>query len=109
MARYDQCDETCTTDCGHCKGRGRPLEHDTMLAVHAMAEVWAGADLAHSVGPNLTCREMDALVGVFLASGHVNRAVTWLIGHATGDDEPDDRHRSIHNRGDALAYIREEI
>ena len=22
--RYDQCDETCTTDCGHCKGAGRP-------------------------------------------------------------------------------------
>lgn len=20
MARYDQCDGTCTTDCGHCKG-----------------------------------------------------------------------------------------
>lgn len=24
MKRYDQCDETCTTDCGHCKGQGRP-------------------------------------------------------------------------------------
>jgi hypothetical protein len=23
--RYDQCDETCTTDCGHCKGAGRPV------------------------------------------------------------------------------------
>lgn len=22
--RYGQCDETCTTDCGHCKGQGRP-------------------------------------------------------------------------------------
>jgi hypothetical protein len=22
--RYSQCDETCTTDCGHCKGLGRP-------------------------------------------------------------------------------------
>jgi|SRR5690606_23282 len=22
--RYDQCDDTCTTDCGHCKGQGRP-------------------------------------------------------------------------------------
>jgi hypothetical protein len=20
MKRYDQCDETCTVDCGHCKG-----------------------------------------------------------------------------------------
>lgn len=24
MARYDQCDSTCTTDCGHCKGAGHP-------------------------------------------------------------------------------------
>ena len=22
--RYDQCDATCTVDCGHCKGAGRP-------------------------------------------------------------------------------------
>jgi len=24
MSRYDQCDNACTTDCGHCKGQGRP-------------------------------------------------------------------------------------
>lgn len=23
MARYDQCDATCTADCGHCKGQTR--------------------------------------------------------------------------------------
>jgi len=27
--RYDQCDDTCTVDCGHCKGRGRPVPADT--------------------------------------------------------------------------------
>ena len=26
MSRYDQCDETCTTDCGHCKGQGWPQQ-----------------------------------------------------------------------------------
>jgi len=26
VSRYDQCDETCTTDCGHCKGWGVPRE-----------------------------------------------------------------------------------
>jgi len=33
MARYDQCDDTCTTDCGHCKGAGRPApqEHDVTV------------------------------------------------------------------------------
>lgn len=24
--RFDQCDGTCTVDCGHCKGAGRPAE-----------------------------------------------------------------------------------
>lgn len=24
--RYAQCDATCTVDCGHCKGRGKPLD-----------------------------------------------------------------------------------
>lgn len=27
MARYDQCDQTCTTDCGHCKGQSIPGEN----------------------------------------------------------------------------------
>lgn len=26
--RYDQCDGTCTVDCGHCKGAGRPVLGD---------------------------------------------------------------------------------
>lgn len=25
MAGYDQCDATCTTDCGTCKGQGKPV------------------------------------------------------------------------------------
>ena len=31
-ARYDQCDDTCTVDCGHCKGQGRPAP-DPILAL----------------------------------------------------------------------------
>ena len=27
-ARYSQCDSTCTTDCGHCKGNGPPNTSD---------------------------------------------------------------------------------
>lgn len=23
--RYGQCDDTCTVDCGHCKGAGKPV------------------------------------------------------------------------------------
>jgi len=31
--RYAQCDETCTTDCGACKGQGRPKAEEASLAV----------------------------------------------------------------------------
>jgi hypothetical protein len=28
--RYDQCDDTCTVDCGHCKGAGKPEPVDEL-------------------------------------------------------------------------------
>ena len=30
MTRYAQCDWTCTTDCGHCKGEGPPTTRDAI-------------------------------------------------------------------------------
>jgi hypothetical protein len=43
--RYDQCDQTCTTDCGHCKGNGPPppppLRGDP-LRPSACADWWIG-------------------------------------------------------------------
>lgn len=38
--RYDQCDQTCTSDCGHCKGNGPPT------IPHATFEVRAEYDPA---------------------------------------------------------------
>jgi hypothetical protein len=29
--RYDQCDDDCTVDCGHCKGKGRPVDFPTYM------------------------------------------------------------------------------
>lgn len=40
MARYDQCDSTCTTDCGHCKGQGPP-ELPAVMVDRAAARLWA--------------------------------------------------------------------
>jgi hypothetical protein len=31
--RYDQCDGTCTVDCGHCKGQGPPWTPETLDVV----------------------------------------------------------------------------
>ena len=40
MERYDQCDDTCTTDCGHYKGAGRPLR---MIRALTVRQPWAWA------------------------------------------------------------------
>ncbi len=33
--RYDQCDDTCTVDCGHCKGAGIPAHiTDRLIESH---------------------------------------------------------------------------
>lgn len=40
--RFDQCDETCTVDCGHCKGRG-PWNHTLSLReLRAMPTIEVG-------------------------------------------------------------------
>lgn len=38
MARYDQCTDDCTTDCGHCKGAGKP-DQDPNLAGKTESEM----------------------------------------------------------------------
>jgi hypothetical protein len=41
MTRYDQCDETCTADCGHCKG-----DHESrrrgLTFTRGQVEAWVG-------------------------------------------------------------------
>lgn len=37
--RYANCDETCTTDCGACKGQGRPLDNPRERRVET-ADLW---------------------------------------------------------------------
>ena len=38
MTRYSQCDDTCTTDCGHCKGNGPPVARILPVAPDLTAE-----------------------------------------------------------------------
>ncbi|MEU0674492.1 hypothetical protein ABZ330_16650 [Streptomyces sp. NPDC006172] len=61
------------------------------------------ADLANTfslmgtaeAGGHFTCTEADALARVLAASGHRNAAISWLEGHAYGDDDEDDVHPDI--------------
>jgi hypothetical protein len=43
--RYGQCDDTCTTDCGHCKG-----DHEAAAAYYAAT---AARDLTARLEPTL--------------------------------------------------------
>jgi len=40
--RYDQCDATCTVDCGHCKGQGPPADADREAFVEAASRILYG-------------------------------------------------------------------
>lgn len=37
-ARFDQCDETCTVDCGHCKGHYVDEYRDALAVPELLAE-----------------------------------------------------------------------
>ncbi len=40
-SRFDQCDDTCTADCGHCKGQGPPtLDPEVIAVVDATVRNW---------------------------------------------------------------------
>jgi len=65
--RYAQCDETCTTDCGACKGRGRPAPVDALEASPAHAVALALDDL------------VDARIALNRARDIPTRSITALL------------------------------
>ncbi|MFJ3775245.1 hypothetical protein ACIPX0_26480 [Streptomyces sp. NPDC090075] len=46
-------------------------------------------------GGHFTCSEADALAKVLVVAGHRNAAISWLEGHAYGDDDEDDVHPDV--------------
>ncbi len=87
MPRYDQCDHTCTVDCGHCKGQGPPRDLEVartvvsapdsaaLLAEVAGALEQVGCQFFACDGPTLepvdmvTCFVCDLLARVRVAIG----------------------------------------
>lgn len=70
MARYDQCDDTCTTDCGHCKGAGKP-ETTPFVPNTALKRQEA---LGHLVRKNHT------LAGHYVTTGGISTLVRTCCG-----------------------------
>jgi hypothetical protein len=54
---------------------------------------------AREVAGSFTCREADTLALSMAELGYREEAVTFLVSHATGDDDPGDRHSGIADVG----------
>jgi hypothetical protein len=50
---------------------------------------------AHGVAGHFTCTEAEELARTLAKTGHKRAAMTFLEGHAYGDDDPDDLHADI--------------
>ena len=72
---YAQCDDTCTTDCGHCKG-----DHDLTRAAADQTPATAAQALAQAV------RESVAEY-VRRASGTTNLAASYWDGYRAAGNE----------------------
>jgi hypothetical protein len=79
-SRYAQCDDTCTTDCGHCKGAGRPTEPTGDLRERAAVLLYPGLfpDDAYRLHP-VQIDRVAAFVRDALAAQEKLRRVEALI------------------------------
>lgn len=67
MPRYDQCDHTCTVDCGHCKGQGPPRNLEPRVAPNPFPII------------EVTQAEIDAEIEDWWAAGEAERSADRLV------------------------------
>lgn len=66
------------------------VQHDALNdALAELASALGGA--AYDTGSAFTCSEADAVARALALAGHKDDAVSWLLGHADGD-QGDDLH-----------------
>jgi hypothetical protein len=73
-------------------------------AIATFASILGDPMTALHVGERFTCTEADDMARALMAGGRKQEAITFLDGHATGDDDPDDIHSEIE---DFEAYVLE--
>lgn len=77
----------------------RPIIEDAPLlryALDGLADVFGDGMTAVHVGGSFTCSEAETIAYALLAGGHREAAVTFMVGHGDGDDDPDDEHRDVY-------------
>ncbi len=60
--RFDQCDETCTVDCGHCKGRPIESLRDALRAAKENIKILEGIRDRKNVEHSMVVRALRILV-----------------------------------------------
>ncbi|WAB08780.1 hypothetical protein SEA_ANDRIS_76 [Streptomyces phage Andris] len=94
------------------------VPEDLAFALEGLAETFSFYGTAEA-GPHFTCTEADSIARVLLASGNRDEAITWLTGHAHGDewgddhfigdaDDPEDEGRAMTD-AELAAYVDELV
>ncbi|MFE1842059.1 hypothetical protein [Streptomyces sp. NPDC059515] len=84
-------------------------------AFQPLAKVFGDAMTAGDTGSKFTCSEADEIALALYVSGHEDAAVTWLHGHAIGEDwedthaHPYDEQQGDHDREAPRIFNEDEI
>jgi hypothetical protein len=68
---------------------------DLYSALKTFADVLGDGMTAFHVGGSFTCSEAESMAQALMVGGHKHAAMTFLEGHADGDDDEDDIHRDV--------------
>lgn len=72
-----------------------------------LARVFGNSQTASTAGNRFMCHEAD-LIAVALRELHQHQAaITWLLGHAEGDDDEGDLHRTMRGTDVSRAVLRQ--
>ncbi|AXQ62400.1 hypothetical protein SEA_TRVXSCOTT_74 [Streptomyces phage TrvxScott] len=83
------------------------LHDDLNDALAELASVFGDGMTADHTGSGFTCTEADAVARVLALTGHKDAAVTWLEGHASGD-EGGDIHHVYEDDADEEGHVMDE-
>ncbi|AXQ65272.1 hypothetical protein ACF1AX_21530 [Streptomyces sp. NPDC014802] len=83
------------------------LHDDLNDALAELASVFGDGMTADHTGSGFTCTEADAVARVLALTGHKDAAVTWLEGHASGD-EGGDSHHVYEDDADEEGHVMDE-
>lgn len=85
MARYDQCDETCTVDCGHCKGAGPVTQEQFSKAWDDLLKLTSELQLPDIAPRAATVVYTQRFGGLPVAEAPVIAVLKILVSHPARD------------------------